>query len=216
LSTPVIAPVYSTAFGLVRAARPPASLNPEGIRPSVRECVFRARRIVAAAVVAVVGALWATPAVADPPRFETLPTVGAFGAVTLNGIAQLTTATVSPFIIADDSGTLAGWNVTLTVPQFANGTGVDCTTDATATIPATSVAMNAAVVAPADGLTVMTGVSSAAFADFTAPRKIIVATVGNGAGRYAVTPALLRFEIPEYVRPGTYCTQATIAITSGP
>jgi hypothetical protein len=136
--------------------------------------------------------------------------------VTLNGIAQLTTATVSPFIISDDSGALAGWNVTLTVPQFANGTGADCTTDATATIPATSVAMNAALVTPADGLTDMTDVSSEGFTDFTSPQKIIVATVGNGAGRFAVTPALLRFEVPEYIRPGAYCTQATIAITSGP
>ena len=167
-------------------------------------------------MVAIAGALWASPAHADPPSFETDPTIGDFGAVTLNGVAQLTTATVSPFIISDDSGALAGWNVTLTVPQFANGTGSDCTTDATATIPATSVAMNAAVVAPADGLTDMTGVSSAPFTDFTTPRKIIVATVGNGDGRYAVTPALLRFEIPAYAQPGTYCTEATIAITSGP
>ena len=172
--------------------------------------------MVAAAVVALVGALWATPAVADPPSFETDPTIGDFGAVTLNGIEQLTTATVSPFIIADDSGALAGWNVTLTVPQFANGTGADCTTDSTATIPATSVAMSAALVTPADGLTNMAGVSSEPFTDFTSPQKIIVATVGNGAGRYAVTPALLRFEIPAYTRPGTYCTEATIAITSGP
>jgi hypothetical protein len=172
--------------------------------------------LVAAVLVAVVGALWAGPAHADPPSFETDPTIGNFGAVTLNGIAQLTTATMSPFIIVDNSGDLAGWNVTLEVPQFANGTGADCSTDATATIPATSVQMNPAVVAPADGLTNMTGVSSLGVTDFTTPRKIIVATVGNGAGRYAVTPALLRFEIPEYTRPGTYCTQATVAITSGP
>jgi hypothetical protein len=203
-------------FALFTAPTSTAGLRSRANRPSARECVSRARRIVAAAAVAVIGALWAGPAVADPPSFETDPTIGDFGAVTLNGIAQLTTATVSPFIIADDSGAFAGWNVTLTVPQFANGTGADCTTGATATIPATSVAMNAAVLAPADGLTNMTGVTSAPFTDFTSPRKIIVATVGNGAGRYAVTPALLRFEIPEYARPGTYCTQATIAITSGP
>src|SRR5262245_62088537 len=68
--------VYPSRFALVTAASSPAALNPATDRPSVRECVSCVRQIIAAVVVAVCVALWATPAVADPPRFETLPTVG--------------------------------------------------------------------------------------------------------------------------------------------
>jgi len=146
----------------------------------------------------------------------TAPTVGGFAPVQLNGSVQLTTASISPFLVIDDTGNLAGWNVTLLVPDFRNGTGPDCTTNATASISATTLSMDAPVVAPADGQTSMTGVTSAGFTDFTSVRTIIDAAVTDGAGTYTVSPQILRLTVPVSTLSGTYCTAATIAIASGP
>lgn len=161
----------------------------------------------------------ATPAPADPPAFDAgagLPTVGNFNPVTLNGTDQLTSATIAPFVIADNSGALAGWHVTLTVPNFRNGSGADCSVGATAAIAGANVSMQPPVVNAADILTSMTGVTSTGFTDFTTPRSIITASAGNGAGTYDVAPELLKLIVPANTLVGAYCTEATIAITTGP
>ncbi len=179
----------------------------------------RARVVGAVIAVALVAVATASPAPAAPPEFDSgagFPTVDNFNPVTLNGTEQLTSASIAPFVITDSSGTFAGWHVTLAVPDFQNGTGADCSTGATAAIAGANVSMNAPVVTPGDGLTVMTGVTSAGFTDFTTPRTIIAAAAGDGAGTYDVAPEILRLIVPANSLAGTYCTQATIAITSGP
>ncbi len=161
----------------------------------------------------------AAPAPGAPPAFDGdsgLPVVGNFNPVTLNGTLQLTSATIAPFVITDDSGALAGWHVTLLAPDFHNGTGAGCETGATASISGANLAMNAPVVTAGDAGTDMTGVTSAGFSDFTSPRTIIAAAAGEGAGIYDVSPEILRLAVPTNATAGTYCTQATIAITSGP
>lgn len=69
-------------------------------------------RIVGVAAAAVVLAITgATPATAAPPSFDGaagFTTIGNFSPLTLSGNDQLTTATVAPFVITDDSGALAG------------------------------------------------------------------------------------------------------------
>jgi hypothetical protein len=126
-------------------------------------------RTVARLVVAtVVATMWATfaairPAVAAPPEFDSgsgLPVVGNFAPVTLNGIEQLTSATIAPFVVTDDSGLLAGWHVTLLVPDFRNGSGA-CSVGATASIAGGNVSMNAPVITAGDAFTDMTGVVAA-------------------------------------------------------
>jgi WxL domain surface cell wall-binding len=172
--------------------------------------------IAAAALVAVATA---KPAPADPPSFDSgagFPTVGNFNPVTLNGTDQLSSASIAPFVVTDDSGALAGWNVTLLVPDFRNGTGADCATGATASIAGANVSMKAPVVTAADAFTSMTGVTAEGFTDFTTPRKIISAAVGEGAGTYDVAPEMLKLIVPANTLVGAYCAQATIAITSGP
>ena len=56
--------------------------------------------------------------------------------------------------------------------------------------------MNAPVVTAADVTTSMTGVTSTGFTDFTTPRKIIAAAVGDGAGTYDVAPEILKLVVP--------------------
>lgn len=161
----------------------------------------------------------ASPANADPPAFDAgagFPTISNFNPVTLNGTSQLTSAAIAPFVITDDSGSLAGWHVTMLVPDFQNGTGAGCTVGATATIAGANLSMNAPVVTAADVTTSMTGVTSTGYTDFTTPRTIIDAAAGAGAGTYDVAPALLHLVVPASTLTGSYCTEATIAITSGP
>jgi hypothetical protein len=177
-------------------------------------------RIIAAAV----AAAWVTvatvsPAGAGPPGFDSgsgLPAVGNFAPITLNGTDQLTSASIAPFVVTDDSGLLAGWHVTLLIPDFRNGTGADCSVGATTSIAGSNVSMNAPVVSAGDAFTDMTGVVAAGFTDFTSPRPIISASATNGAGVYDVAPSILRLVVPANTLVGAYCTQATIAITSGP
>ena len=69
------------------------------------------------------------------------PTVGNFNDVTMNGTPQLTSAVIAPFTVIDDSGTGAGWSVTLLVPNFTDG-GTPANI-----VPAAGVEMNAPVVA---------------------------------------------------------------------
>jgi hypothetical protein len=182
--------------------------------------VLTRTRLVAIAVAALLVAFApAHPATAAPPAFDDgigAPTIGKFNPVTLNGTEQLTSASLAPFVIVDDSGALAGWHVTLVVPNFLNGTGADCSIGATAAIPGANLSMNAPVVTAADAQTDMTGVTSAGFTDFTTPRPIISAAVGDGAGTYDVAPQILKLIVPANVLVGDYCTRATIAITSGP
>ncbi len=82
------------------------------------------------------------------PRFDTAvaggtiyPTVGNFNNVTMNGTPQLTSAVIAPFTVIDDSGTGAGWSVSLLVPNFTDG-GTPANI-----VPAAGVEMNAPVVA---------------------------------------------------------------------
>lgn len=175
--------------------------------------------VVALVVVAVLTA--AEPvAHAGNPHFDSagngFPTVSNFANVTLNGLTQLTTATISPFVVIDDSGTLNGWNVTLTIPDFRNGTGTDCSTGATATLAANTISMDAPLVAAGDGTTSLTGVTSAGYTDFTSPRVIVDAAAGHGAGTFAITPLIVKLLIPTNAIAGSYCTLANMSINSGP
>jgi len=156
------------------------------------------------------------------PRFDDVngdgifPTVNDFQGVTLNGTPQLTSASIDPFTVVDDSGALAGWNVTLQIPDLKNGTGAGCATGSTKTLDATGTSMNPPVVAVATSDTSMTGVTPAGFTDFTSAQKIVVATATNGMGTYTVSPQILKLIVPSQTKAGTYCSTATIAIASGP
>jgi hypothetical protein len=163
-----------------------------------------------------------TIAAGTGPRFDdtngsnTFPLVNDFDNITLNGTPQLTVATIDPFVVVDDSGDLAGWNVTLTIPDFEDGTGAGCATDPDHTVDAAGISMNPPVVAAATGDTSMNNVAPAGFTDFTSAQKIIVADAGAGMGSYSVSPQLVKLVVPVSSAAGAYCTTATIAIASGP
>ncbi len=135
------------------------------------------------------------------------PTIGDFSAVTLDGTPQLTSLTVDPFTIIDSSGSAAGWNVLLTVPNLVNGGD---------TILASNVSMSAPVVTPAAGAS-MTGVTAQASAGgFNAGEKIVIAAAAQGEGTYLVSPRILKLTVPNTALVGTYVSAGTVAVVSGP
>jgi hypothetical protein len=144
------------------------------------------------------------------------PLISDFGDVTLNGSAQLASATIAPFTVIDDSGSGLGWNLSLQVPDFQNGTGVGCATGSTASIAANTLTMDAPTVVPADNSTTMDGVTAEAFVDFTSPQKIVIADVNEGAGTYSVSLQPMRVTVPSDTLAGDYCTEVTLALSSGP
>jgi hypothetical protein len=202
----------------------------------------------AAAAATLIAAISAGPASADQfsnnsapgftinagagPRFDTavatgavFPTVGNFANVTMNGTPQLTSAAIAPFTVIDDSGTGAGWHVTLLVPNFTSGANV---------LPAAGVQMNAVVVAAGNTDSAMGGVWSDPNVDFTTAKTIVEANPADtthnggaplgpdgltkvaGVGTYLVSPQILKLIVPANALAGAYTTTATIAIVNTP
>jgi len=220
--------------------------------------MFAKQKVLAAvAVVALVGAVSAGSASADDhsnastpgftitagtgPRFDTAvagdtthplldyPTVGNFNNVTMNGTPQLTSASIAPFTVIDDSGSGHGWHVTLSVPDFSDGAVPHADI-----VPAANVQMNAPVVAVGNSDSVMGGVWGSPNVDFTGGQTIVTADPADathnggapvgpdgtdtvaGMGTYLVSPQIVKLVVPSTAIAGAYTTTATIAIVSGP
>jgi hypothetical protein len=135
------------------------------------------------------------------------PVIGDFTAVTLDGTPQLTSLTVDPFTIIDSSGSAAGWNVLLTVPDLTNGTDV---------IAASNVSMSAPIVTAAAGADMTGVVAHASAGGFDAGEKIVTATAAHGEGTYLVSPRILKLTVPDTALIGTYVSAGTVAVVSGP
>jgi hypothetical protein len=135
------------------------------------------------------------------------PTIGAFSPVTLTGVPQLTSLTVAPFSVVDATASLAGWHVTLTVPDLVNGGS---------TISASTVSMAAPVVTPSGGADPTNVVGHASSGNFATGEKIVIASAGFGDGTYLISPEPLHLTVPVTARAGTYTSAASIGVVSGP
>jgi hypothetical protein len=164
------------------------------------------------------------------------PTVNDFNDVTLNGTPQLTSATIDPFVVIDDSGSGTGWHVSLTLPNFVGDTPTN-------QVDATGASMSPPVVAPGTPGSDMGGVWGRGWHDFTGGRNIVEAdptdrthnenfgsntstswlgapivdgTHVAGMGTYLISPQILKLVVPVNTHADHYQTTATIAVNSGP
>jgi hypothetical protein len=135
------------------------------------------------------------------------PAISRFTAVQLDGVPQLTSLSVAPFSIVDDTGSGAGWHVTLTIPDLTDGGSV---------IPASILTMAAPDVTPAGGADPTNVVGHAAGGNFATGEKIVTASAGFGAGTYLVSPRPVLLTVPIAARAGTYTSAASITVVSGP
>lgn len=166
-------------------------------------------RILAAAV----AAAWAAnaPAAVAQSLTPNPVTVSDFAAVTLDGTAKTTTATMSDFSVTDTAG--AGWHVTVAATQFQEfdvGAGQHVTGGKN--LPAGSLTMPAPTVSPAGGITIPPG----PYAVDGATVQLASAATGT-TGTYDFThggPLTLTLPASAYAR--TYRSEVTIAVASGP
>ncbi len=151
--------------------------------------------------------------------FVSTPGNITFPAVVLNGTNQTTSAT-EPLNIGDNTGSLAGWNITATSTQFSATVG-----SSTYTLPTSALTIGSAPTVAADsGSTATLAVETSAItypvtipAGATAPTavKIFNANTGTGMGDQTVTPNFT-LAIPSSATAGTYGSTLTFSLVSAP
>jgi hypothetical protein len=182
------------------------------------------------APLAFAGVASASPVTTETPTASATITAGTlsfvstpgnitFPAVVLNGTNQTTSAT-EPLDIGDNTGSLAGWNVTATSTLFSASVN-----SSTYTLPSNALSINATPTVAADsGSTATLAVPTSAItypvtipAAATAPTavKIFNAGVGTGMGDQTVTPNFT-LAIPSSATAGTYTSTLTFSLISAP
>lgn len=144
------------------------------------------------------------------------PTVTNFGAVTLDGTAKTTTATLDAFEVNDSRGTGEGWNVTVTATQFKQHDGTNYVVDGK-TLATGSLAMAAPTVA-ADGTTSAAPTLTAGpyDVDVASGVKVASAAVDTGMGKYDFTAGDLTLSVPASAYAHTYRSDVTVSVVTGP
>jgi hypothetical protein len=150
----------------------------------------------------------------DPPG---PPTLSDFTAVTLNGSPQLSSASLTPFSVTDDTGSGAGWKLVFKMTQLTTGAH---------SLATGSVTMPAPVVAPQAGNTATAPVvhdcNGSSALDTAGGCRVAVAdpaAPGDGLGSpgtWLFSPKPLVLTIPNDVFVGTYSSTFTATLSTGP
>ena len=150
--------------------------------------------------------------------FVTPPADFVFPAVTLAGLDQ-TTPFAEAMDVGDNTGSAAGWNITMTSTTFT-GTGL---TPPVLANTATSV-LAAPPAAVCDiGVACTAATNTAGAYPYTVPAATVApaativldAAAGSGMGDQTITPTFT-LAIPASTRADTYTSTWTIAVVSGP
>lgn len=152
------------------------------------------------------------------------PTAGDFTAVTLDGTAKTSTASLDGFEVNDARGSGAGWNVTVQATQFAEwdstlNTGAGGYVTGGKTLALNSLSLKAPTVA-ADGTTSAAPSITAGPYNIDAGTavKISSAAANAGMGKYDFTQASspLTLSIPTSAYAKTYRSTVTVSTVTGP
>ena len=144
--------------------------------------------------------------------------VGDFGAVTLDGTANTTTATMAAFSVDDSRGSGAGWSVTIGATEFAEWDGSTYVTGGK-TIGASRTSLGTAGVAKVDATssTPPTMTAGAYTLDAGSAVKIASAAAdGSGMGSYTITPGTVSLTVDADTYARNYRSEVTVSLTSGP
>lgn len=190
---------------------------------SLPTAAFLRRLLVALAafVTAVAGAPEARAATADATVtggtlsfINSTPGNVTFPSVTLNGTNQ-TTSQTQPLDISDARGTGAGWHVTATSTEFANGPD---------TLPVGSITLASAPSVACDaGVSCTPATVSGVTYPYTLPSGPTAPTAttmynaasNSGMGAQTVTPTW-QLVVPASAKAGTYTSTWTFSLVSGP
>lgn len=150
---------------------------------------------------------------------------GNFPTTKLTGLPQPVEASVSPWVVTDNRGTGAGWNVTISASRFKCSISTEC---GTTEFPASSLTL-AAVVVPSTSTENLIGPPPAVAPLYVPPvtpldnggaaQKIATAAAAplNGSGAWTFTYATgLKLIVPASTKPGTYTSTITTTLANGP
>ncbi|MHB1975316.1 MAG: YncE family protein, partial [Acidimicrobiales bacterium] len=147
--------------------------------------------------------------------FVSAPANPTFPALTLDGKDQTTSATL-PLDVGDNTGSGAGWNVTITSTQFSDGSAV---------LPSTATSVTAAPSASCDigsSCTPATLSSDVTYpltvpAGSSAPTatRLYSAAAGSGMGDQTISPTFT-LAVPANTAAGAYSSDWTLSLVSGP
>ena len=157
----------------------------------------------------------ATVAVAGGSLSETGPSAVSATPVTLNGDDQTTTYSMG-LTVTDPRGSGAGWNLTITSTTFTSGSNTLDTGASNINTAPTSLCISAGghCTNPNNGaITYPVGVPAAATAP--TPVKFFDAATNTGMGKFTITPTVT-IAIPANTFAGTYTSNVSVAIVSGP
>ena len=134
--------------------------------------------------------------------------------VTLNGTDQTPNYTL-PATVADNTGSGAGWNVTITSTQFTTGAPVHTlsASASTATGVTATCASGTTCTNPTNAITYPLAVPAGAGPPTAV--KLFNAAANTGMGSFTVTPTV-QVAIPANAYAGTYTSTVTVAVVSGP
>ncbi len=131
--------------------------------------------------------------------------------VTLNGTDQTETFSL-PIVVDDDTSSGAGWDLTISLTTFTNGSHTLATDVARISSQPSASCNSGTCTNPT-----VSGVSYPLVltADGSTTSKFFNATADTGMGNFTVTPSFT-VTIPANAYAGTYSSTFTISITSGP
>lgn len=132
--------------------------------------------------------------------------------VTLDGTTHTESFAV-PISLDDDTGSGAGWDLTLTMTAFTNGSHPALSSDATqiAAQPGETCTGDACTAPTVSGITYPLVFT----ADGSTSSKIYNATANSGMGNFTITP-IFTVTVPATAYAGVYNSTFTVSITSGP
>jgi hypothetical protein len=146
----------------------------------------------------------------------------SFGAITLNGAQQTSTAPFTLANVTDARGTGAGWNVSLSLTPLAEyNTGTSAYVTSGKTLAASSIKVTTApVVSLVDSTSspanTITPVATTTALDTGSAVKLLSAAAAGGMGTYSFSTMTSTLTVPANAYAKTYKSDATVSLNVAP
>jgi len=146
----------------------------------------------------------------------------SFGAITLNGTQQTSTAAFTLANVIDGRGTGAGWNVSLALTpltEYNTGTGAYVTggkTFALSSIKVTTAPVVSLVDSTSSPASTITPVAINTALDTNSAVKLLEVAANGGMGSYAFSNMTSTLTVPANAFAKTYKSDATVSLSTTP
>ncbi len=146
----------------------------------------------------------------------------SFGAITLNGAQQTSTAPFTLANVTDARGTGAGWNVSLSLTPLAEyNTGTSAYVTSGKTLAASSIKVTTAPVvslvdSTSSSANTITPVATTTALDTGSAVKLLSAAAAGGMGTYSFSTMTSTLTVPANAYAKTYKSDATVSLNVAP